>query len=706
MILYVQQSAGAVPFFSCNFCSHTASAGNHPIPSATVQEMELATFVLLLLVLTIISALVALTVVVTRIASRQEAMKRMDQQFRRRQRKMERTERGIITDLSVVNASVRDLGASLSVVDDSVQGLKKRTSEFASATGRSAILVDSRSGITTAQPLDATLPNDAALEGFQDTRLDGDSKEWTYITDAKGKKLLSGGLVANNLVAQRGMQVVGTKNSSTTGGACVSLGADKDGIARVCSSDGRIQIRAPRVGGAASLHTGGGGLQVFGDGSPAVDGNATSRSEKPRSGHAVGINIFVPQQGGGGASWYKLASAPIARVASFHVSGIISYANSTSHTDILVSTVETRDAVRATVQLSSSDSTKADIWKALGFAVVHERGARIPVSASSSPVLGGGSVDYAHLYMKVAPTAPGGLSFAGHVTAIGDSTKSNSNTPSFLTGVAPISAPMDSAISTAVDATMTGTVGPTLDVMSSVNTKFTKLDGGGALHVSGGAVVRGQGLAVGSAYEESAPLPDGVAVVGRRLKVGHNDDSGFISQTVLSAAQGQESDAVGASFRSREGVWSHFPHSNGRTYVRPGKPTGGGIHIGDVGATEVQVAQSWFSRADANGGDTLIRAAAPDKKVRLSDDASAPGGVVLGSSGSAPTLAQSGLTVRGGPLAVGSAGIVPTGPAGTNVSVFISGKERLRVKGDGTGVQVLGGSLQVCSQNGTRCRTL
>jgi hypothetical protein len=739
-------------------------------------HMGMLSAILLLLVLAVVGVLIAMGVVVARIASRQHSMTIADRQLRRKQKELERATRTSRHRIQNVASTVTGVQGTLMGVQDGVRRLDQRSSDYAGGIGRTLVRVDARSALSSTAPSPSEKPPTAAAAAAAAGGKDGVTKEgfvsyssqspstsasadasstsdpqWTYVTEADGKKLLSGGMVANNLVAKRGMQVM-------QDGGCVALGsggADGKSAGKVCGGPASLDVQAP-PGGSTTLR-GAGGVRMF--------------SENGRSGHAVGVDLFVPPMGlsssssssssvtGGAASWYKLASVRIANVATFRVSGVVTHGGAAHEIDALISTVETRDAVRAAIDQRSPtpDASGGDdvtLWSVFGLAVVHE------ASTSSS-------AETVHLYLKAAPRAASGLSVALTLTAVGDLPDPKQAQPSFMAGAAaPLGIAFNGAVGASLDASLTGKVGATLDVFSSPQTKVTRTGAGGALFVQGGAVVRGQGLSIGASSSSStssgsgAPSagyqpPEGVAVVSRRLKVGHDDDSGFLPSAVLSAAQASAPDAVGASFKSRDGVWSHFPWSNGRTYVRAGPPTGSGVHIGDMGATEVQVAQSWFSRADARG-DTFIRAGGGDRTVRIGDDAKAPGGVVLGSAAGAPTLVQGAMDVRGsvtthqvrttdvvvqpagasigkssrillsssGPqdgspntLSVGMTGsgrfggnyalfeTTKSGVAGTADMVFkTNGKEVMRI--DNQNNVIVRGSLKICDVQGQNCRTL
>lgn len=640
--------------------------------------------------LAVVGVLIAMAVVVAKVASRQHMLHKMEHHLRHKQKKMKKK---ADHDRAHVKRDLRGIKSDLREVEEDVNVVDERSQAFQDGKNRNLIRVDSStaalSSVAPPVPSTSTTSVTSTVEKFE-----GDSKKkWTYVTNADGSKLLSGGVVANTFAAEEGIEVRK---------GCVKLPSG----ATLCSGSGDAS-----AGAAIEARSGGGGITVFSDG--------TSSRPAPRSGHAVGIDVFVPAKS---TSWYKVATVPVTLTATFQIQGVVSHAGASHDLNALITSVESRDSVVASITSTSAsasapvrsgdDEVDADsLWKVFGIAVVYERAA----ASSETSNMSASPYDKVHLYLKAAPNAATGLAIALTLTAMGDV---QGTRPVFSNGAAPLSLAFTGNMTASVDATLSGgTIGQTVDVASHPSTRFVRLASStGALQVDGGAKVVGRGLIVADAVDVADRAmvgtksnPAGVVTISKRLKVGHNDDSGFMPMTALSVAQGDDKDAVGASFKSNQGTWSHFPWSNGRTYVRAGAPTNGGIHIGDLGATEVQVAQSWFSRAEADRA-TQLRAGASDKLVLIGDDAKSPGGVVLSTKDAAPTVVNSALEVKGGAVALSSGGITASSDKTVNkdghVSVYVKGKERLRVKGDGTGVQILGGSLQVCDDSGNSCKTL
>lgn len=96
------------------------------------------------------------------------------------------------------------------------------------------------------------------------------------------------------------------------------------------------------------------------------------------------------------------------------------------------------------------------------------------------------------------------------------------------------------------------------------------------------------------------------------LKVGHST-TGWIDNSAISAYADQGK--AGASFGGAGGLWSHFPWSDGNTYVRPGS-VGKSVVIGDGANGPVAVGSSWLPNAD---GHAYLRAGSEGKNVNIAD---------------------------------------------------------------------------------------
>ncbi len=128
------------------------------------------------------------------------------------------------------------------------------------------------------------------------------------------------------------------------------------------------------------------------------------------------------------------------------------------------------------------------------------------------------------------------------------------------------------------------------------------------------------GLSVG----EMRKMPGGQAYIQKNLKVGHTIQGGWVDNaTITSHAPNGK---VGASFGGNN-HWSHFPWSDGHTYIRPGNDQGN-ILVGDIGtkhvgvgahngSTEVRLGpHSWLPHAD---GNSYIRPGRQNQNVNIGD---------------------------------------------------------------------------------------
>lgn len=128
------------------------------------------------------------------------------------------------------------------------------------------------------------------------------------------------------------------------------------------------------------------------------------------------------------------------------------------------------------------------------------------------------------------------------------------------------------------------------------------------------------GLSVG----EARKMPGGQAYIQKALKVGHANQGGwFDDATITSYAPNGK---IGASFGGTN-YWSHFPYSDGNTYIRPGKDRGN-ISIGDVGTQNIAIGadngttqvrlgpHSWLPFSD---GNSYIRPGRQNQNVNIGD---------------------------------------------------------------------------------------
>ena len=107
---------------------------------------------------------------------------------------------------------------------------------------------------------------------------------------------------------------------------------------------------------------------------------------------------------------------------------------------------------------------------------------------------------------------------------------------------------------------------------------------GVAIH-NGMAVNGGGGLSVGAWTK----VPEGQAYIRDKLKVAHNM-GGWVDNSVMSAFKPNNTTTVGASFGGPD-WWSHFPWSDGDTYVRSGKANGN-VFVSDIGTGKLVLGSS------------------------------------------------------------------------------------------------------------------
>jgi hypothetical protein len=138
--------------------------------------------------------------------------------------------------------------------------------------------------------------------------------------------------------------------------------------------------------------------------------------------------------------------------------------------------------------------------------------------------------------------------------------------------------------------------------------------------VYGGMVVNtGGGLSVGDLKK----IPEGQINVKNAIKVRH-DLTGWVDNAAISTWTPKQ--AIGPSFGGPDN-WSHFPYSDGNTYIRSGVANGK-VMIGDAGTSTVQIGSdapgslvklgrdTWLPNTD---GHSYIRPGRPNYNVYVGD---------------------------------------------------------------------------------------
>ena len=636
----------------------------HPYTSLSMGVLEL--ILLLTFMILIIAVLVALAVLVARLAVRQKQMAAIDEELLAEQLEIKRRARRVA-------GQVQD-------VQEDVAQVQKLAQDYTSGAGRTTVRVDSSTALSSVAPPTVepfavtdpmprparawdeedenvvnvggalsfhenfvTAPTDPTASATTPTTTTSvptsttapakspvlppraaDAARWMHVTDATGKKYLPGGLASANLWARDGVLLADQ--------ACVSLGDGAD-AARVC--------------GRGTVDSAPGVARIVGDGLALTPGAADGRT-----GRALGVDLMVR---GGATSWYKLATSRTDGAAAFRVRATVMYAGAVHDVDVMITTTAARDAIQArlrTAVRSASAAAAPDLWSAFGLAVVPESGpSRV------------------HLYAKSAPASGSDMAITVDVEVLGGSAGGSAADPGaqFHLGRAPINLAFSGSMTSALDATLKGAVGATLDVYSAATGQVTRHTEQG-LDMDGGAVLRG-GLTVSNKGLSTpvGPQPEGVGYFAEGVMIGTTNNA-WNSRLAVNALPGRP----GVSLGSSDGVYSHFPWKDGNTYIRPGAKSNAKIIVGDkLGNPEVNVQRSVFSELET--GATRLRAAGADNTVYIGDDLKSKGLVKLGSAEAATHVM--------GPLHVNVLGPAPDAPSQSLV-MRVGGVPALRILGE------------------------
>lgn len=399
-----------------------------PLPLRTnpIATMGVLAAVLVTVVaLTLIGALVTLTVLVARIAQRQSKMARLDEEMLAEQLALKRRARAVASRVSAVESDLKDV--------------QQETADYTSGAKRTSVRVDSKTALSGVAPTASEAFSASVREMFAEQAPAGSSNagssnavvlagssnavapasrvlppkadergRWAHATDATGGKYLPGGLAAANLWARD----------------CVLLGADGT---QVCKAP------VDEAGGARVQ----GGL--------VVSGAANARSAR-----ALGVDLVVS---GGATSWYKIATARSAGAAAFRIGATVLHDDVAHDIDAFVSVPQARGTQQARVRWAPRGGAAVSdvLWKRWGLALVTE------------------GADRVHLYVKAAPPASKDMTIGLRVDVM--SATGTPGAAQFHHGRAPVTLGFDDPMTAAKDATLTGTVA-TMDVASHANTTF------------------------------------------------------------------------------------------------------------------------------------------------------------------------------------------------------------------------------------------
>ena len=132
------------------------------------------------------------------------------------------------------------------------------------------------------------------------------------------------------------------------------------------------------------------------------------------------------------------------------------------------------------------------------------------------------------------------------------------------------------------------------------------------------AVNQGGGLAVGS----WSKVPEGQVNIRDALKVRHSKSGGWIDKAAISTWT--DNNFIGASFGGPAN-WSHFPDTDGDTYIRSGRDKGR-VVLGDLGTSQVVIGSATTeqklgtnSMIPSADGHTYIRPGGDGKNVYIGD---------------------------------------------------------------------------------------
>ena len=131
----------------------------------------------------------------------------------------------------------------------------------------------------------------------------------------------------------------------------------------------------------------------------------------------------------------------------------------------------------------------------------------------------------------------------------------------------------------------------------TINNKATTNSAGTAVY-QGMAINQGGGLSVG----EWKKMPEGQAYIRDTLKLRNNFKGDWTDKAAMTSWTNK--DQIGPSFGGPDN-WSHFPYSDGNTYIRPGKAAGN-IAIGDMSTTNIQLGDTTGKTQIQLGGNTYL----------------------------------------------------------------------------------------------------
>lgn len=129
--------------------------------------------------------------------------------------------------------------------------------------------------------------------------------------------------------------------------------------------------------------------------------------------------------------------------------------------------------------------------------------------------------------------------------------------------------------------------------LDNLKTQFPNAQDGQTNIVAGDTEVVGSITTDGNAtFKKDADVSGKLSIidgqVSKTLKVGHNY-AGVLNSTPFSVVANDA--GYGASFGSLDNIWSHFPYTDGSTYIRPGK-NNKDVIIGDMSTANIKIGDS------------------------------------------------------------------------------------------------------------------